>query len=684
MANVATLNIGINALYGGALSGFKAVTAGANTMATSLTNVGNTMGGFASSLTGIALAAVGLGGVIGTTVFALRAAADAEQTEIAFTTMLGSAEKAKKLIEDITKFAYETPFQLPGLKQSAKQLIAFGTESEQVLPVLKALGDVAAGVSVNVDELVLVYGHAQASGRVMNKEINQLTSRGIPIVAELAKVLGVAQTEIRGMAKHGEIGFSALQQAFVNMSSEGGKFNNLMGKQSQTLGGLWSNLQDNVGISLQKIGTAIADAFELKYVLGGLIAMTTWVRDTAVPSMLTAFNFLKAAILPVWNAIAAAGHAAWDFLAPLVSEAYTAIQPMIPFTLTLVGSFLALASVPAIWTTLIGVIGGAAAILATFIAPLVSLPGIIAVGVAFAVDQFGGWGAVIQALTPTFQALWGVILTGLDYIKYGLVVTFATGTYIAQNFSKTMEFLATSILYSAYSWVSYLGDFFTRVWPIMGENFVSQSVTFFKNWSMYIGTVLDNLKENFVTFINAVWTYIKTGGTSGWDFAWKPLAEGFQMEIAKVQPIAEREIDGFEQALKDRSEELGLAFGEGLADYVGKALEKNLSPNVTKYTTEATDKIAEAAKGPEIPGIKISEDDSIANKAGNVKDAQLPQAFRRGSAEAFTAVANFRANGADDKPAEETAKNTREAVKELGELNRWLARGDKKRVLYLQ
>lgn len=63
------------------------------------------------------------------------------------------------------------------------------------------MGDVAAGLSVPMDRLALAYGQVLAKGRLQGGELRQFTEAGVPIVAELAKNLGVAQSAIADMVE---------------------------------------------------------------------------------------------------------------------------------------------------------------------------------------------------------------------------------------------------------------------------------------------------------------------------------------------------------------------------------------------------------------------------------------------------------------------------------------------------
>jgi len=97
-------------------------------------------------------------------------------------------------------------------------------------------------------------------GRLFAEDINQLTGRGIPVIQEFAKQLGVTDAEVKKMASDGKISFTNLEQAFVSLTSQGGKFGGMMARQSRTVGGLWSTLKDTWGEVLLSFGQPVNDA----------------------------------------------------------------------------------------------------------------------------------------------------------------------------------------------------------------------------------------------------------------------------------------------------------------------------------------------------------------------------------------------------------------------------------------
>src|SRR5690606_9623338 len=115
-----------------------------------------------------------------------------QQLEIAFTTMLGSKERADQLTQELIEFASTTPFGMSDTANAAKQLLAYGSAAEDVTDELRMLGDVAAGTSQPIGDLVYLYGTLRTQGRAYTQDIRQFAGRGIPIYKELANVLGVA------------------------------------------------------------------------------------------------------------------------------------------------------------------------------------------------------------------------------------------------------------------------------------------------------------------------------------------------------------------------------------------------------------------------------------------------------------------------------------------------------------
>lgn len=177
-----------------------------------------------------------------------------QQLEVAFTTMLQSAEKADALMQQLTKTAATTPFGLEDVAQGAKQLLAYGFEAEKVNEILIRLGDIAAGISVPLNDLVYLYGTTMAQGRLYTQDLNQFTGRGIPMINELAKQFGVAESKVKELVESGKVGFPEVQKVIESLTNEGGKFGGLMEEQSKTISGQISNIEDSISVMFNELG----------------------------------------------------------------------------------------------------------------------------------------------------------------------------------------------------------------------------------------------------------------------------------------------------------------------------------------------------------------------------------------------------------------------------------------------
>ena len=177
-----------------------------------------------------------------------------QQLEIAFNTMLGSAERGTQLMQELTATAASTPFDLGGIANSAKQLLAYGTAAEDVNDTLVMLGNIASGLSLPLNDLVYLYGTTMVQGRLFTQDVRQFMGRGIPLVQELSKQLGKSTDEINNMVSAGQIGFAEVQKVLQGLTSEGGMFYGLMEEQSKSLTGQISNLGDAWDMMLNEMG----------------------------------------------------------------------------------------------------------------------------------------------------------------------------------------------------------------------------------------------------------------------------------------------------------------------------------------------------------------------------------------------------------------------------------------------
>ena len=287
------------------------------------------LAGSAAMAAGMAVATVAAtaGGVA-----AVKLAAQWEQAEIAFTTLLGTAEEAKEFLVELDRFASVTPFELPGIMDASRKLLAFGWHAESVVPTMTAVGDAVAalgGGEAEIASVVRALGQMRAKGAVAAQEVTrQLAEVGIPAWDYLAKAIGTTVPEAMSLVERRAISASVGIKAILEGMTR--SFGGAMEKQSRTMIGMWSTAKDEARAIGRGLGAYLAEAFNIKGVLGGFIAaMRGWaniirgaetnaegfreiLRSTFPPSVRVAIVALAGAVggtlIPVFLA---AGKAIW-------------------------------------------------------------------------------------------------------------------------------------------------------------------------------------------------------------------------------------------------------------------------------------------------------------------------------------------------------------------------------------
>lgn len=228
--------------------------------------------------------------ILGIGAAAIKTASDMEAMTAQFEVMLGSADKAKELVKDLVKFSAATPFQLKDLSAGAKTLLNFGVAGEEVIPIMRTLGDVAGGNSERMKTLALVFGQVRGLGKLQGQDWRQLVNAGFNPLESIAKRTGKTMGELQQEMSKGLISFDDLKTAFKDATSEGGRFYQNMLKASQTVAGVFSTLKDNVVLAL---GEAVNEL--LPQIKEGMLKIIPIVQNTLKPLVT---NLVKA-LLPI-------------------------------------------------------------------------------------------------------------------------------------------------------------------------------------------------------------------------------------------------------------------------------------------------------------------------------------------------------------------------------------------------
>ena len=226
-----------------------------------------------------------------------------QQTEMAFKTMLQSEEKADALMKQLIRTAAITPFGVEDVTEGAKQLLAFNVAAEDVNKTLIGLGDVAAGMGINLKDLVMLYGTTIAKGKMDTMDLYQFLNRGIPIADEIAKVMGLDVTnaikEVQKQIKAGKVTSDIFIQAMQSMTAEGSKFGGLMEAQSKTITGQISNIEDAIEQMFNELGKSQEGVINAGLGVVSYLAENWKSVGNAVMVAATAYGSYKAVLMTV-------------------------------------------------------------------------------------------------------------------------------------------------------------------------------------------------------------------------------------------------------------------------------------------------------------------------------------------------------------------------------------------------
>lgn len=594
----------------------------------------STVTGFVSSMSsaaGTMLRLTGIGGLVAGAFAAIKGAAsgislasELEQTEIAFKTMLGSGDAATAMMQNLQKFAADTPFEFPEIASAAKKLIAFGVGTGDITDKLKMLGDISAGTGKDLNELASIYGKIKSRGQLTGETLNQLAEAGVPIYKTLASTMGVAESQVAGLVTAGKIGFPQVDAALSSLTATGGQFHGLMDELSRSLGGLWSTLSDNIGMTVAGLVRTVADAFHLKDAMSALITFTGTAGAAINTFVATYAPLVVSWASSIWNAIVNAASAIYGYVAPIVGSIYQVIaanwQGIVSTTVAYWTSAynLIAALLGAAWNVVSTVWSGIAAVWAW---------GCDLIG--YSTTETGTiTGNVVQGIVDWWQWAMSTVSQVLALFAYGI-----------NNASTIIEYFGTSAAY-------YLVKFANQVeWGFnaaveyvkwFGQNFVNLLVDDFNLGA----TITQNGIANVAAIISNLPGLI--AGTTNLSDIWTPLTQGFESTVSALPTIADRIPGELEQALGAQSEQLGNSIVDGAMNALDD-LDKSTASTANQIASTVggfADQIA-AAKPPEIKtptldtkGV-VTAADAMQNLTDKTKEAKASwDALAYGSAEA--------------------------------------------------
>ncbi len=534
---------------------------GLSSASSSISSFGSSMLSMAS---GVGLATAGMFGLTSAASLvssAVERASNMEQAEIAFGVLFKSVSTAKTVLSGLSDFAAETPFELPELTSAAKSLAAFGIAANDVVPELRMLGDISAGIGAPITEIATLYGKAKVQGRLFAKDINELTGRGIPVIGELAKQFGVAENKVQDLVTEGKIGFPEVQKAFQAMTGSGGQFEKLMEKQSKSLGGIWSTLKDNIGLTLSGIATDLIAAFDVKALLTKFIGFTDMIKDG------------MKSITPVIVSIAGVFSAWWGVAFAGVNALFGGL--LANSGLTFAGI---IKGVTSAGETMKGFYEAITPIAAAAGATLAAYWTLIANG---AMVAFNYVTTTLSSLFTNISTIFGEItgMAGMTFSDVGMFILDALilGEFLFNNFSEVALFAFENVKLGAVTLFNDIGHFFTGVIP-------TWFTWFGKNWSDVFFSAFDlattifiNLGTNIQKLFSNLWAWMKSGFKGALKIDWqKDLTDGAFNAIKSLPDIPARAVTELEKQLSLSVGTMGDNLGDKFGDHMVKRRDELL------------------------------------------------------------------------------------------------------------
>ncbi|MGN0237607.1 MAG: tape measure protein [Lepagella sp.] len=251
---------------------------------------------------------------------------------------LAGTDKGNALFKEIKEYAVSTPMMMKDLAQGAQIMLAFNIEAEKVMPILKAIGDISMGDAQKFNSLTLAFSQMSATGKLMGQDLLQMINAGFNPLAVISEKTGKTIGELKEEMEKGKITTDKVTQAFMDATSEGGKFHGMLENQSKGIAGSISNLQGAIDDMMNEIGSAAEGT-----IVTAVNATTSLVKNyeqvgRVLVGVISTYGAYKAALIAVtacqgWASAAEALHYYWLVLVEKAQKMLNATMLSNPYVL---------------------------------------------------------------------------------------------------------------------------------------------------------------------------------------------------------------------------------------------------------------------------------------------------------------------------------------------------------------
>lgn len=557
-------------------------TSGAESKISSIAQKINSVGkGMSGGLTGIlskaspaGLAIAGVTAAVAGLSAALGAAGDKfigynakmEQTSIAFTSMLGSAQDAKVMMDQLRKFAADTPFEFEDIAPAAQQLKAFGFEAKDIIPTLTAVGNASAGLGRGAEglkQMAFVMGQIKTTGKLMGQDVMQLSQLGIQVKDILAKNLGLAADQLSDIGNQGISADAAIKALTEGMNE---RFPNMMAKMSNSFSGMLSTIKDNASQILGKIGEPLFNS--MKNAIGKVRDVfntalknvntkgLSHIFDDLVPKGLAnhishLFNSIGQGISAVMPVIDNLSSALGDLFKPLLERDSRLFLDMLDTVATVTVN---------VWRVVSGVIADIAAVIGSVESYIVS---------------------VLNGISGAFDTLYNGLLSGIVQLANRFLAT--VGDWLSQAYNAIVDFVNACL-----DKLGVVGTAIRKIASMVGaeiesaKDAVTNSKTFqaLTNLVTIDGNITSKVEKGPTDFVNQGGGSVSDGGSVGGS------GGGGAGAVDKAQKKIEELTKKIADAVSDLSDKI--------LDETGTAYEKGIG-KLNREIAKVKKEIEEAA-----------------------------------------------------------------------------------------
>lgn len=168
--------------------------------------------------------------------------AEIQALEVSFRTLLGSQQASAELMRQMKEFAAATPLQLGDLAKGAQTMLGFNIDPDEIMPMLKAIGDISMGDAQKFQALTLSFSQMSSVGKLMGQDLLQMINAGFSPLAVMADKTGKSIGELKEEMSAGAISADMVKQAFIDATSEGGQFFGMLSGQGDAVKGALAQL----------------------------------------------------------------------------------------------------------------------------------------------------------------------------------------------------------------------------------------------------------------------------------------------------------------------------------------------------------------------------------------------------------------------------------------------------------